>query len=211
MQETWVQSLDGEDPLGKGMATHSSILAWKSPWRRSLAGYSPWGRKESDTTEQLTLYLMAQWLKIHLAIQGTWVQSLVGELRFPHPVEQLSPSAATIMPVGCKTHHKDPAHQKKKKRGGEITVSKLLKIKPNEDWPLIPKMTVLTLAITDSKRCFYHPVHLHVCESLRMYFLFSPTDLFTHLELCAHWNFHSWQDKPRACPHLFFKNIIAIL
>ena len=32
MQETWVQSLDGEDPLEKGKATHSSILAWRIPW-----------------------------------------------------------------------------------------------------------------------------------------------------------------------------------
>ena len=32
MQETQVQSLDQEDPLGKGMATHSSILAWEIPW-----------------------------------------------------------------------------------------------------------------------------------------------------------------------------------
>ena len=32
MQETWVQSLGGEDPLEKGMATHSSILAWRIPW-----------------------------------------------------------------------------------------------------------------------------------------------------------------------------------
>ena len=31
MQETWVQSLDGEDPLEKGMATHSIILAWRIP------------------------------------------------------------------------------------------------------------------------------------------------------------------------------------
>ena len=32
MQETWVRSLDREDPLEKGMATHSSILAWRIPW-----------------------------------------------------------------------------------------------------------------------------------------------------------------------------------
>ena len=32
MQETWVQSLGREDPLEKGMATHSSILAWRIPW-----------------------------------------------------------------------------------------------------------------------------------------------------------------------------------
>ena len=32
MQETWVQSLGGEDPLEKEMATHSSVLAWRTPW-----------------------------------------------------------------------------------------------------------------------------------------------------------------------------------
>ena len=32
MQETWVRSLDWEDALEKGVATHSSILAWKIPW-----------------------------------------------------------------------------------------------------------------------------------------------------------------------------------
>ena len=51
MQETWIQSLRWEDPLEKGMATHSSILAWRIHGQRSLAGYSPWGCKESDTTE----------------------------------------------------------------------------------------------------------------------------------------------------------------
>ena len=33
------------------MATHSSTLAWEIPWMESLVGYSPWGRKESDSTE----------------------------------------------------------------------------------------------------------------------------------------------------------------
>ena len=47
--ETWVRSLGLEDPLEKGKVTHSSILAWRIPW----AIYSPWGCKESDTTEQL--------------------------------------------------------------------------------------------------------------------------------------------------------------
>ena len=50
-QERQVQSLGQEDPLEKGMATHSSILAWRIPWTEDLAGYSPWGHKESDTTE----------------------------------------------------------------------------------------------------------------------------------------------------------------
>ena len=39
------------------MATHSSILAWRIPWQRNLVGYSPWDRKESGTSEGLTLSL----------------------------------------------------------------------------------------------------------------------------------------------------------
>ena len=46
-----------EDPLDKGMAPHSRILAWRMPWTGSLEGCSPWGRKESDTTEPLTVAL----------------------------------------------------------------------------------------------------------------------------------------------------------
>ena len=40
MQAIWVQPLGWEDPLDKGMATHSSILAWRTPGQRSLVGYS---------------------------------------------------------------------------------------------------------------------------------------------------------------------------
>ena len=53
MQETQVQSLGWEDLLEKKMGTHSSILAWKIPWTGEPVGYSPWGCKESDTTELL--------------------------------------------------------------------------------------------------------------------------------------------------------------
>ena len=38
MQETWVRSLGGEDPLEKEMATHSSILTWKTPWMEKPGG-----------------------------------------------------------------------------------------------------------------------------------------------------------------------------
>ena len=44
------------DPLEKEMAILSSILAWEIPWTRSLVVYSPWGRKESDMTEQLSMH-----------------------------------------------------------------------------------------------------------------------------------------------------------
>ena len=43
--------LTPEDPLEESMAARSSILAGESHGQRSLAGYSPWGHKESDTTE----------------------------------------------------------------------------------------------------------------------------------------------------------------
>ena len=51
MWETWVRSLGWKDPLEKGKATHSNILAWRIPWTI----YSSWVRKESDTTERLSL------------------------------------------------------------------------------------------------------------------------------------------------------------
>ena len=53
MWETQIQSLSGEDTLEKGMATHSSILAWRIP-QRSLVGYSPWGHEELDVTGRQT-------------------------------------------------------------------------------------------------------------------------------------------------------------
>ena len=53
MQETWVWSLGSGISSREGNgATHSSILAWRIPWKRSLAGYCPQGCKESDITEQ---------------------------------------------------------------------------------------------------------------------------------------------------------------
>ena len=50
-----VPSLDWENPLEEGMATHSSILAWEIPWTETLAGYSPRRSKELDTTESAEL------------------------------------------------------------------------------------------------------------------------------------------------------------
>ena len=45
--ETWVGSLDWEDPMEEGMTTHCSILAWRIPWtEESLVGYNPWGHKD---------------------------------------------------------------------------------------------------------------------------------------------------------------------
>ena len=54
IQETQVQSLGWEDPLEKGMATHSSILAWRIPLDRGAWWAIVHGITESDTTEQLS-------------------------------------------------------------------------------------------------------------------------------------------------------------
>ena len=54
MQETWVQSLGQEDHMEKGMAIHSSILAWRVPWTEEPNDLQSMGHKESDMMEQLT-------------------------------------------------------------------------------------------------------------------------------------------------------------
>ena len=59
MQETPVWFLGPEDPLEKGKATHSCILAWRTPWTML---YSPWGHKQSDMTEQLTFKLHKKYI-----------------------------------------------------------------------------------------------------------------------------------------------------
>ena len=53
VQEIWAPSLDHGDHLEKGMATHSSILAWRISWTEAIS----WGRKELNMTERLTLSL----------------------------------------------------------------------------------------------------------------------------------------------------------
>ena len=51
MQETWVKSLGGEDPMEKEVATHSSVLPWKIPWTDEPGRLQPWGCKQLDATE----------------------------------------------------------------------------------------------------------------------------------------------------------------
>ena len=70
MQETWAQSLGWEDPLEKGKSTYSSIL---SGLENSMD--SPWGRKELDTTERLSLSLQRiqiEQILCPMPIKGNW-------------------------------------------------------------------------------------------------------------------------------------------
>ena len=55
MQETWVQTLGQKDPLEKEMAPIPVFLAWRIPWTEGLMGYSPWGHKELDMSERVSL------------------------------------------------------------------------------------------------------------------------------------------------------------
>ena len=56
MQETLVRFLGREDPLEKGIATHSNILAWRIPWTEEPGRLQSMELKESDTTERLSLW-----------------------------------------------------------------------------------------------------------------------------------------------------------
>ena len=84
MQETRVRSLGREDPLEKEMVTHFSILAWRIPWTEKLGGLQSTGSQRvwhnRATAPPPPPYRqasqVAQWYRIHLPMQETWVHSL---------------------------------------------------------------------------------------------------------------------------------------
>ena len=78
MKQTQVQPLGREDPLEKEMATHSSVLAWTAHGQRSLVGYSPWGHRELDTTEIMSVLLCTLCKTWHLTctVSLSWMLSL---------------------------------------------------------------------------------------------------------------------------------------
>ena len=78
--ETQVYSLGWEDPLEKGMVTHSSILPGEFHGQRRLVGYSPWGRKKSDTTERNTFHFKIIYKAPGILQEGElfWRRTIVG-------------------------------------------------------------------------------------------------------------------------------------
>ena len=80
MQETRVHSLGREDTLEKEMVTHSSTLAWRTPWTEEPGGLQSTGLKESDTTARLhftfTLRFVIALLPRSKHILISWLQSL---------------------------------------------------------------------------------------------------------------------------------------
>lgn len=91
--ETQVQSLVWEDPLQEETPTHSSIIAWRLSWTEEPGGYSPQGRKASDTTERLTRCpRRRQWPDLIMA-------ATCGEAK-NHPHLRQRPPPITTMPYG---------------------------------------------------------------------------------------------------------------
>ena len=72
MQEIPVWFLGWEGPLEEGMASRSSILAWRIHWQRSVVGYGPWGYKESDMTERLNTARLSFFPPYFTPFQSTW-------------------------------------------------------------------------------------------------------------------------------------------
>ena len=73
-QETWVRSLGREHPLEEGMATQSSILAWRIPWTKELLGWGPWGRKGSDQTKDPGFTKNTAFPYLSLLVEGSTVR-----------------------------------------------------------------------------------------------------------------------------------------
>ena len=74
VKETRVQSLGQEDPIEKGMATHSSMLACRIPWTEEPGGLTrllcPWDHKELDMTEQLSMHAHILYIIIYIMLHS---------------------------------------------------------------------------------------------------------------------------------------------
>ena len=88
IQETWVRSLDQEDPLEKELLPTPVFLPGEFHEQRSLAGYSSWDHKESDTTKQLTFF--------HFSFIGLFRQEYRSGLAFPSPLDQVLSKVFTM-------------------------------------------------------------------------------------------------------------------
>ena len=91
MWETWLQSLGWEDPLEEGMATHSSVFAWRIPWTDSLEGYGHWVAKRQTrrATKHSTAHyiFVTQPLTLIIYITVTKPCSIFGSVTSPRDTE----------------------------------------------------------------------------------------------------------------------------
>ena len=66
MQETWVHSLGWEDPLEKGMATHSSVLAWRIPWTEEPGGLQSMGSQSQTRLSNFLSFFSLLCVKLYV-------------------------------------------------------------------------------------------------------------------------------------------------
>ena len=133
MQETSIQSLGWEDPLEKGVATHSSILAWRIPWTEEPGGLQSLGSQRVRHSWETNTHTQSNYINIGikrtslvvqriLPVQGTWVESLPGDPR-PHVgrLRAREPWRPHDAPRGKATpHSEEPA-----RRNQDLTSQKL--------------------------------------------------------------------------------------
>ena len=102
MRQTWVRSLDREDPLEKEMATHSSILAWRIPWMEEPGGLQSTG---SDMTERLHFRIRGRLMMVGI-IGFLWLLHLNSSKILLQPLSldrKLWSRFETVCLVGFKT------------------------------------------------------------------------------------------------------------
>ena len=77
-QETWIQPLGWMDPLEKGMVITLVFLPGEFRGQKSLAGYSPWSNKESDSIEWLALCCYVKWVQLSGSLNILWHRLSLG-------------------------------------------------------------------------------------------------------------------------------------
>ena len=100
IQETWVRSLDQEDPLEKEMATHSSILAWKIVWTEEPGRLQSMGSqrvRHNPATDTLLLWVHDK-NKKYLVLK--WHTFVCGYTIFPHKI-YFVPSSVMFVELSC--------------------------------------------------------------------------------------------------------------
>ena len=166
MWETWVQSLGREDPLERGMATIPVFLPGEFHGQRSLADYSPWGRKESDTTEQLT------------HTQYTCLENPMNRGAWRATVHRVPKSQTWLKRLGMHARTAPPT-SKFLKTTMFFLPSNLYSFLCLEEFPTYP--SDLSLNIISSGKPFL--IFLHLPDKLRFSSIYSQKPI---LALCSH-------------------------
>jgi len=127
--EMQVQSLSWVDPLEKGMATLSSILAWRSPWTEEPHRLYPWGCKESDATGNACTHththkhtvMITDWDEFVWS-KVKWSRSVVSDSLWPHRLKPTGSSVHGIFIVQIKNKKSRRGTKKIIKRNGCSTM-----------------------------------------------------------------------------------------